>query len=266
MTIPEYHSTWLTGYRPERPTVVCLHGFMGSGGDFAGLPWDERHNYLAVDLVGHGQSPVYVHPDQYRFPQVIAALKQELARKQIARYAVLGYSMGGRVAIGWALADPRVTGLIVESGRPGMATATERQARRTHDQQLAARLLQGDLADFVAAWEKLPLFASQRRLPAPTQARVRQGRLANDRYGLATSLLMMGTGQQPNYWPQLTRLPPTLLVVGEGDAKFTRLAQQMHARVPRLQLRRLPAGHNCHLEQPAAFCAAVATWLAAQRL
>lgn len=261
MTEAAYFAKWLTPYQPEQPTLVCLHGFTGTGATWQSLAWPATVNVLAVDLIGHGRSPVFVHPTRYRMTQVVAELQALLAAKQISAYHLLGYSMGARVALAWALADPHVISVILESGRPGLADPTQRLARQQQDNALAAKLLTAPLVEFVNDWEKLPLFASQRALPAAVQARVRAERLSQQPFGLAMSLMMMGTGQQPNYWPQLAQLPPGLLLVGEQDAKFQRLNLAMQAQAPQLDYQVLPGGHCVHLEHPTEFLAAVITWL-----
>lgn len=81
--------------------------------------------------------------------------------------------------------------------------------------------------------------------------------------GLAGSLRGLGTGRQPSLWERLPEVRvPTLLVVGEEDGKFTRVAYEMTKRLPEARVVVVPgAGHTVHLENPAGFAAALEEFL-----
>jgi 2-succinyl-6-hydroxy-2,4-cyclohexadiene-1-carboxylate synthase len=121
---------------------------------------------------------------------------------------------------------------------------------------------------FVARWERMPLFATQERLPETVRARLRAARLANHPGGLANSLRGMGTGVQPSFWPRLGELKiPCLIMAGELDAKFRAIAQNMADAIAGSRLALVPeAGHTIHLEQPAAFARLVLEFAAGGRL
>jgi 2-succinyl-6-hydroxy-2,4-cyclohexadiene-1-carboxylate synthase len=187
-----------------------------------------------------------------------------LDRLGIERATWLGYSMGGRVALGAAVMAPsRVAALVLEGASPGIADPLERAARVRDDEALAEFVEREGVAAFVERWEALPLFASQTRLPEEVRAAQRRQRLANNLRGLANSLRGVGQGAQP---PLLDRLGevgvPALLLAGAEDAKFRRLAQELAAAMPMAQVAVIAdAGHAAHLEQPAAFERAVLRFL-----
>jgi 2-succinyl-6-hydroxy-2,4-cyclohexadiene-1-carboxylate synthase len=173
---------------------------------------------------------------------------------------VLGYSLGGRVALHYAVAAPeRVAALILIGASPGIPDEAERRARREADEALARDIERDGVAAFVDRWERLPLFASQATLPAEVRASLRAQRLRNSPTGLANSLRGMGAGSQPSLWDRLPGLHvPTLLIAGELDAKYCDLARKMAAAMPAARLALIPrAGHAAHLEQPAALATAV---------
>jgi 2-succinyl-6-hydroxy-2,4-cyclohexadiene-1-carboxylate synthase len=179
---------------------------------------------------------------------------------------LLGYSMGGRLALYVALHYPdRVRSLLLESASPGLADAEARAARRQRDEALAARIERAGVPAFVDFWGSIPLFASQAKLPADARARLREQRLRNRAAGLANSLRGMGTGAQPSLWPRLGEVTaPTLLLVGEEDAKFRGIALEMARLLPRSQTMVFPgAGHTVHLERPRAFVRHILPWLTA---
>jgi 2-succinyl-6-hydroxy-2,4-cyclohexadiene-1-carboxylate synthase len=246
--------------------LLLLHGFTGSADNWAqlqrGLAAEART--IAVDLPGHGASSAPAKAARYGMAAIAADLLALLDHLQLAGAHLLGYSMGGRLALYLALRHPgRWRSLILESASPGLATAAEREARVRRDEALAAFIEAEGMAAFVARWEALPLFASQKRLPDDVQQRHRAGRLANRPQGLAGSLRGMGTGVQPSLWAELRRLAsPALLIAGAEDEKFVGIARRMTARLPQAKLAVVrDAGHTVHLERPQAYADLVRQWL-----
>ena len=229
-----------------RPPVLLLHGFLGRGADWRavrqGLPhdWDIRE----PDLPGHGTALGLPDAD-YTMDGAAARLADALDGPA----DVVGYSMGGRLALHLALTRPGVVRrLVLVSASPGLRTEAERAARRVLDADRAAEL-QADLPAFLDAWYRLPLFG----LPDALRQRLTADRTAhNDAAELARSLAGMGLGAQPNHWDALPGLAmPAWVVVGTRDAKFVRLAQAM-AEGGGLDVVRLRAAHAVAAEAPAA--------------
>lgn len=248
--------------------LLLLHGFTGSTATWAplGPAWARQSRTIAVDLIGHGRSDAPADPARYRMEHCVADLLAVLDTLGIERADVLGYSMGGRVALHLAAAAPaRVSALVLESASPGLADPAERQARRAADAALAATIERDGVAAFVDRWARLPLFASQATLPADVRARLRAQRLQNSPVGLANSLLGMGAGRPAPLWDRLAALTcPTLLIAGALDQKYCDLARAMAAALPAARLAIVPeAGHAVHLERPAAFAEIVPAFLAA---
>lgn len=258
-----YYYEWFSGYQPERPTILCLHGFTGTSQTFAGSftsKFSEHYNLLAVDLVGHGQTTVFTHPYRYQIAslcQDLVALTEELG---LTSFSLIGYSMGARVALALTVLFPqKVDQVVLESGSPGLKNPIVKAQRQRADQQLAIRLLTQGIRPFVDYWEQLPLFATQKYLPSAWQARIRQERLSQQPFGLACSLWYMGTGVQPDFWSELSALQASVtLIVGEYDFKFIDLAKQMKQCQPKLVIHRISdAGHCVHVEKPTEFSAVI---------
>ncbi len=177
---------------------------------------------------------------------------------------LVGYSMGGRLALHFAAAFPaRVRRLVLESSSPGLATQEERAERRNADEALAERIEAHGIEGFVEEWERLPLFGTQGRLAPATRAALRTARLANRPESLAAALRGLGTGALPSLWERLPELvTPTLLLVGEEDRRFVHVAHEAAARMPAAEIVVVPgAGHAVHLERPDAWVEAVAAFL-----
>jgi 2-succinyl-6-hydroxy-2,4-cyclohexadiene-1-carboxylate synthase len=246
--------------------LLLLHGFTGDA-----ATWDDVRAELgpdipciAVDLVGHGGTEHPSGMDHYHMPAAVADLATLLDLLGLPRVALLGYSMGGRTALQFAVAHPeRVSALLLESASPGIADPAERAARVQSDAALAERIERDGIPVFVREWEALPLFRSQARLPAAIREAQRAQRLGNSPQGMANSLRGMGAGAQSSLWPALAALSmPVLLITGEEDRKYVGLAAAMAEQLQDVRVFIVPeAGHTVHLEQPAVFTAAVGDFL-----
>jgi 2-succinyl-6-hydroxy-2,4-cyclohexadiene-1-carboxylate synthase len=238
--------------------LVLLHGFTGSAAAWGAHvdAFAAHFEVLAIDLLGHGGSDSPSDPARYRMERCVEDLAHVFTRLGLDAIHLLGYSMGGRAALSFALAHPgRVQKLLLESASPGLATAWERADRVRADEALADRIERDGVQAFVDSWEKLPLFASQACLAEVDRSALRAARLRNNPPGLANSLRGMGTGAQAENWSRLHALrSPALLLAGSLDSKFESIARQMCDRMPGAALAIVPdAGHTVHLEQPAEY-------------
>lgn len=267
-TIPVTHHCYTWGGSGE--VMMLLHGFTGSGESWAehGEGFARAgFRVLAPDLLGHGRSPAPADPRRYAMMHAAADLAALIRTHAHGAVHLLGYSMGGRLALHLALTHPElVRSLVLESASPGLAGREERAARKAQDEALALRIEKEGVPAFVDFWERLPLWRTQARLDQETRDKLRAQRLRNRALGLANSLRGMGTGVQPNLWPYLPALlRPTLLLVGAEDAKFVEINRRMVPALPQARLAVIPeAGHTVHLEAPAAFQAHVLDFIAGQ--
>lgn len=247
--------------------LLLLHGFTGSSQNWQPfLPvFTEQFQVIAVDILGHGRSHSPSDSTRYQMDHVAADLLALLDTLGVSQCALLGYSMGGRLALYTAVHHPhRFTHLILESASPGLETAQERADRRARDDALADRIERDGIARFVDYWEALPLWVSQEQLSPTQRAALRAQRLHNNPMGLAHSLRGMGTGVQSSLWPLLNQLTlPVLLLAGELDEKFVRIHRLMHRLLLNSQLEVVAgAGHTVHMERPLSFQQLVLDFLA----
>ncbi|WP_377888070.1 2-succinyl-6-hydroxy-2,4-cyclohexadiene-1-carboxylate synthase [Alkalihalobacillus sp. R86527] len=244
--------------RGEGDVIVLLHGFTGALENWRPFieKWSDRYRCIAVDLIGHGKSSKPELPACYTMEAMSRYLKDILDQLNVKKANLVGYSMGGRFALSFAVQYPTyVKSLILESSSPGLETAEEREERIMKDRALSKRIDESGIEAFVSFWESLPLFQTQKRLPSSVQREIKDQRLANSKVGLINSLKGMGTGTQPSNWEQLPHLQhPILLLVGEEDKKFIRIANRMAERLPEGIVKKINgAGHTIHVEQPQIF-------------
>ena len=239
-------------------TLLLLHGFSGdcSSWDDAIRRLQGEFQVIALDILGHGASDSPADLACYRMSAVAADIISLLDQQGLNRVHLLGYSMGGRLALVLALRYPeRFSSLILESASPGLADDMARAERKRRDHELADKIEAHGIEWFVDYWERLPIWESQSRLPKTVLRSQCNQRLRNKPLGLANSLRGMGTGAQPSLRSELTDLKlPALLVAGELDDKFRRTNMCMAESISRAQMAVIAsAGHNVHLEQPERF-------------
>ncbi len=233
--------------------IYFIHGFLG-------IPtmWREVHQLLgapraeSIVLPGHGPDP-WFPPDPGDFTTSVDALAAMFPFEAPA--VVVGYSMGARVALAFALRHPSLVRAAVLVGvDPGLEDEPSRSARVAWDEGWAKRAEGGDLDAFVTAWESQPLFASQKALSAEVQAELRRQRMAHTSDGVAWAMRRLGLGSMPSLWSGLdtTRVPMTV-VSGALDPKFTEISRAFCDRsIVSKRVVVEGAGHNVVAEAPAA--------------
>ncbi|MEW5873745.1 MAG: 2-succinyl-6-hydroxy-2,4-cyclohexadiene-1-carboxylate synthase [Candidatus Zixiibacteriota bacterium] len=241
--------------RDDAPTIVLLHGFTGCAEVWQDIAdaLSETHHCVIPDLPGHGNTVGPTAPEECTLDRAAGRLSQFCDELGLRGVAVWGYSMGGRLALQWALLDPgRISALILESASPGIAEPGEREARRLADNQLADRIASIGVAAFAEEWMANPLFASQKELPEERRHLGRRLREKNTAAGLALSLRGMGTGVQTPLHDRLPHLSmPVLVLAGARDAKFCGIGDAMSGVIPRASFRIVSgAGHAVSWERP----------------
>jgi 2-succinyl-6-hydroxy-2,4-cyclohexadiene-1-carboxylate synthase len=253
-------------------TLVLLHGFTGTH-----RTWDllserlaQRHFLILPDLPGHGRSGISpsrdrmgVGPTSDAIAEVIRlAMGEEGGGNRKA--ALLGYSLGGRIALGIACKHQELLScLILEGASPGIERDDEREERRAEDDALADEIERRGVEWFVDYWQETPLFATQKDLPRQIFEKIRRDRLSNSSRGLAMSLRAAGTGRMVPLWDRLEALRmPVLLVVGKKDRRYAETADSMRKRIPGSVVAEVEeAGHCVHVEEPEGFARLVERFL-----
>jgi len=256
---------WYEVYGEGVP-VVLLHGFTGSTATWSEFifNWKEQFQIIVVDLPGHGKTKT-------QSPRTLEAccadLNQLFTSLQLDSVHLVGYSMGGRTALSFAMLYPeRIASLTLESASPGLASEAERQERIEKDEKLAQRIEQDGIMKFVDFWENIALFDTQKKLPAAIRQEIREERTGQAADGLTQSLRHMGTGKQPSLWGQLNAFKkPVLLLVGTEDEKFVGINKMMEKQLETSKFASVKnAGHAIHVEQPEIFGKLVSEFIFSQ--
>lgn len=277
MPSPDAHS------QGPSPRLVLLHGLLGSAQDWQpllqALPACLRQQALALDLPGHSPAA----GPAVDFAHWPAWLDQRLKAHQVGDFILLGYSLGGRLALHYSATvhattsysattdaatsadQPRLRGLIVESGHPGLEGIDERRLRAQHDARWVRRFWREPFTEVLADWYQQPVFAEQDALQRQQLIALRS---AQDGRAIARMLAATSLARQPDHRAWLaTSVLPTLWFSGARDQKFSALACQLARDCPRLAADQIAhAGHNVHRDAPEAMAARLQAWLRQQPL
>ncbi|MBQ1784495.1 MAG: 2-succinyl-6-hydroxy-2,4-cyclohexadiene-1-carboxylate synthase [Gammaproteobacteria bacterium] len=232
---------------PLTPALL-LHGFLGCGDDWRALqPALAPRPLWCPDLPGHGASPSLPTPSLSGCADWLA---RWLDRAELPRVHLLGYSLGGRIALTFAGRYPeRLASLTLEAAHPGLLTPTERQQRQQQDKQWAERFSREPLTAVLADWYRQPLFAD-------LNGGERQALVAERSQGDGAALAAMVSGcslaDQPDLRPIIAALPaPVHYLFGRLDLRFAAVAATLADAGLQLNLHPVSAaGHNCHRAQP----------------
>ena len=263
MTIPLHWYEWGSG---DQPPLLLLHGFMGHGATWEPIARALSNTYYVVapDLPFHGQS-LFPEDDvtpEITFETVARGLQQWIVEQFTTPLAVVGYSMGGRLALYLAAHESDLfSRLVLESASPGILTEKERRKRRESDKELAEQLFTSDFEAFLHSWYQAPMWGHIQAHPKyPELLRMRQ---ENNPHQLALALRVLGTGNQPPVWKHLPEIrQPVLLLAGEYDARYIHIMDTMRRQLPFAEFQAVAdCGHNIHFERPELFIKLVRNFL-----
>ncbi|MEL7245711.1 MAG: 2-succinyl-6-hydroxy-2,4-cyclohexadiene-1-carboxylate synthase, partial [Cyanobacteria bacterium J06573_2] len=204
----------------NKPLILFLHGFMGNSYEFEETVNVLVNNFycLSIDLPGHGKTQV-LNDDCYTMAKtadgLVNLLNELLHELKISQCFLLGYSMGGRLALYLMLHfHEYFHKVILESASPGLLTEKEKVERVKRDGQIARKLTRmiakDDFKSFLDNWYNQPIFGNIKNHPQFEQ--MINNRLLNNPVELAKSLRLMGIGVQPSLWNNLQQNQVPLLL------------------------------------------------------
>ena len=252
----------------ERPFVL-VHGLTGFRDDFRErLPaLADLGRTIVYDHRGHGESANVGDPASYSFGHLVDDLAGLLDARRVPRCDLLGHSMGGMIALRFALAHPeRVASLVLMDTA---ARAPDRMPRapfaaagaiaRSDGMATLAALLRARAAD------ETDRPAAERRLEAEWGEAYweRRHRRFTAMDPEAFAVLTLELVDQPPLTDRLAEIRcPTTVIVGEEDAGFLASSAELAAGIPDARLVRIAdAAHSPQIENPSAWLDAVGAHL-----
>lgn len=247
---------------PDAPTLVVLHGYLGSSRNWIAAARRLAKNITVhtLDLRNHGASP---RADSMTHAEMATDVCETLADRRLNRPWLLGHSLGGKVAMRVAVAAPEpLAGLIVEDIAP--------RAYPPHHQRDLEALLSLPLRELTSRKDADARLAETVPDWAHRQFLLTHLKRTPEGWAWATPLRTLYRCQD-----QLRAAPladaerydgPCAFVYGgqssffaDGDAPL--VAQHF----PRASLHRFAnCGHNLHMDDADGFCAWVTDWIASR--
>ncbi|MDG6897159.1 hypothetical protein A6A19_03890 [Actinobacillus delphinicola] len=244
----------------EQITLCFLHGLLGSGED-----WQEVIQYIqknaplikciTLDLPFHGDEKKTCVKD---FAETEIFIQKEIERKiGNESYWLIGYSLGGRIALDFVLqknVNKNLQGLILEGANFGLSSEEERKARWANDVKWANRFATEVLSNVLADWYQQKVFShlNEKQRQALITKRAENSGTGIAQMLKATSLAKQEYFLSPSWiikWEIFRKQHHVVYICGERDEKFKKLAKNIQ-----IPMRVIPnAGHNSHQENPEAF-------------
>jgi 2-succinyl-6-hydroxy-2,4-cyclohexadiene-1-carboxylate synthase len=251
---------------PTKKNVLFLHGFTGSAEDWNSIfeKFPDKYNLFAMDLIGHGKSDSPSDPSFYNVDSLVNQIKFVKDHITKDKIFVLGYSMGGRAALSFAITFPDdISGLILESSTAGIKNDVERQKRYESDLKLVEFLETHTVDEFIEFWSDQELFNTQRRFSNEKLKMLKRKKSSGSKIGYANSLKGFGTGSMPPLHDKLKKIKTkVVLISGDLDTKFTGINARMAKRFFKAKHKIVKnSGHNTHLEEPKRFIEIVTNYL-----
>ncbi len=230
----------LTRGNPSLPPLIFLHGFLGCKEDWEGFfPYfEDRYHCIAWDLPGHGSTPYCDH--------ILRAVKEEIQRTCSKKPLLLGYSMGGRIALSL---KEYASALIILCSHPGLKTQKEKDERLQIDKTWSEKLQTLPFDHFLKEWYAQPIFPPNSQMPP--QRKRNQNPQSLSRVMTQMSLSSQEYGED---YPI-----PTLFLHGEKDLKYAELYRTLPKSVAVRSVDH--SGHAVHLEQTLLCANHILNWL-----
>ena len=238
----------------HNPPFIFLHGLMGEGEDWYELAkyFSDKYYCLLVDLPGHGKSTSEVSGFKALAKLILDSVNQN------DKLNVIGYSMGGRVALYLILNFPNLFNkAVIESASPGIQSQNEREKRYKSDLDLFSNIR--GFRSFLEEWYENPIFGDLKGLKEPIIER----KLENDPIRLKKTIKALSVGIQPNFWERIKKLKvPTLYLSGEKDLKYTQIGKDLAKLSPAITNKVINnSGHITHLQNKKEFKSQIENYL-----
>jgi pimeloyl-ACP methyl ester carboxylesterase len=174
--------------------IHVFHGFLGSPEDFVFL---EKEGVILHDLCQMETFPT-IHPHD----------------------SLIGYSLGGRIALGIAQAhNYQLEKVILLNSHPGLSSEEERETRKHFEDQIFLKLQTNDQQEFLDYWNALPLFANDKPIGPLNPERYLKFVTLFDRFRLS---------QQQDHLPLIRKNADKVLwIVGLEDEKYMNMASEL---------------------------------------
>ena len=185
-------------FKDYTKNLVFLHGFLGCKLDWE--PYIKYFGGIAIDLPGHGDAPFY-----------------DLSKILPQKAHLVGYSMGGRIALEWLYRYPnRFPSATLLSTNLGLETEEEKQNRIHQEEMWIESIHKDGINHFIQTWYQNPLFEGA---PIPAYRYQQNPDL------LIQAIRKFSLAKQQNFWNSLPK--STTFLYGEQDRAYRKTYERL---------------------------------------
>ena len=239
--------------------ILFLHGFTGSSNDWKFIlgKIPTRFSPVFIDLIGHGKSESPNDINNYTKESQMEIINQLLDFLSIKKIIIVGYSMGGRLALSFTMKFPKkIKALVLESTSFGIENHTERKERIFADAELSKLIKENGISDFIDHWMNIPLFETFKKVDSSKIEKLRRNKVSeNNIIGLQNSLVGFSPGRMKYLGNSLNLIDVRVLIIaGKLDEKYCKIALDIKRKIQNSELKIANnCGHNVHFEKPEEF-------------
>jgi pimeloyl-ACP methyl ester carboxylesterase len=240
-------------------TLVLIHGFTDNLNMwFNQVPeFSKLYQVLTYDVRGFGQTEKT--PGPFSMDMFAKDLSELLKVLGIPSACVLGYSMGGRIALEFCMKYPQeATGLVMANSIVGAPTTPEREERT----KMMIEMIQGGNNEMISEIMTVNSFSPGFKEKDPNVFNQYKAiKLQNDPSGYLPVMMAMGAAAQVKIDLDQVKCPVLMLAGTADNFMPLNVAEEMHKKMPGAVLKTFPTGHIAAIEAPKDFNEAILAFL-----
>ena len=235
--------------------IWCLHGSLQTA-----LVWKPIGNAIESEFGSVQVEAVNLYENEYEsFGDWREQFYEKVEEQTKGEPSLLlGYSMGGRLAMNACVHRPSLwSGVIAVGADPGLISDDARSKQLQKDLEWARRFRTEDIQELLVEWDELPVFCGRSNCASREISEL-------DSEKISRFFDVFSKARQGNMLPMLRKLktPPLLYISGCDDLKYTKIGQDLAAHCMQVRHQIIPnAGHRVPWESQDAFVSEVSVFI-----
>ena len=235
--------------------IWCLHGSLQTA-----LVWKPIGNAIESEFGSVQVEAVNLYENEYEsFGDWREQFYEKVEEQTKGEPSLLlGYSMGGRLAMNACVHRPSLwSGVIAVGADPGLISDDARSKQLQKDLEWARRFRSEDIQELLVEWDELPVFCGRANCASREIPEL-------DSEKISRFFDVFSKARQGNMLPMLRKLktPPLLYISGCDDIKYTKIGQDLAAHCMQVRHQMIPnAGHRVPWESQDAFISEVSVFI-----
>ena len=235
--------------------IWCLHGSLQTA-----LVWKPIGNAIESEFGSVQVEAVNLYENEYEsFGDWREQFYEKVEEQTKGEPSLLlGYSMGGRLAMNACVHRPSLwSGVIAVGADPGLISDDARANQLQKDLEWARRFRSEDIQELLVEWDELPVFCGRANCASREIPEL-------DSEKISRFFDVFSKARHGNMLPMLRKLktPPLLYISGCDDQKYTKIGQDLAAHCMPVRHQIIPnAGHRVPWESQDAFISEVSVFI-----